>query len=421
MIKALKEINDQGFKNVTFPVIGTGKMNNDPKTSIKNITDGIAAFMLLMNEMRKDMNLKKIDICVYVKQAEFVKYFSENFESLSKQKFLERKGLLGVVKSFYDSFKNYNIKKILSEEPAEKYVDSKPKVFRLISNSTSNLNEVKKKIEQLAKNEILEDEIDVEYLKKIDSKTRSTIDSICKSESVTGRWNGAKFKLSGRHLNVTRCIKSILKEITEHADNENKKMSAKMLALKVQWQYEKNAKWISHDLYINNEIEDIYQKKLKRKEIKWKNDERYVFDVEKLIQYKATNPNKTHRMQRINFDDLKIAIRLPTTWTSNKEQDIIQLDPKSEEYNKTLDLAKNTGLSKFIKKVVSVHRIQNKRLYIQYSTHKEQFEAKYQNTSFEMTLFHGANEDCVQKIWMNGFNRNYAGKKMFLKYIIFVF
>jgi hypothetical protein len=74
-----------------------------------------------------------------------------------------------------------------------------------------------------------------------------------------------------------------------------------------------------------------------------------------------------------------------------------------------------------MKKVVSVHRIQNKRLYIQYTTHKEQFERKYANTLFEMTLFHGTNEDCVQKIWMNGFNRNYAGKLIFLKdKIVFV-
>ena len=132
-----------------------------------------------------------------------------------------------------------------------------------------------------------------------------------------------------------------------------------------------------------------------------------------MIQYRKDNVNYRLKLRRLNINDMKISIKMPDIWLPNKDQDLINLHPSDKEFLEIKSYFNNNGLNETaqnLKKIVSIHRIQNKRLYIQYVTHKEEFVKKYGNNTNELRLFHGTAFSSVENIWKSGFNRSYAGK-----------
>lgn len=111
------------------------------------------------------------------------------------------------------------------------------------------------------------------------------------------------------------------------------------------------------------------------------------------------------------MNNLRINIECPLNWEPSKQMDLIDLAISSQEYKTVLQLLTNKGLgANLLKKVISIHRIQNRHLYVQYKSFKLELEKLYQNAQIEHTLFHGTSEDSVESIWKTGFNRSYAGK-----------
>ena len=134
----------------------------------------------------------------------------------------------------------------------------------------------------------------------------------------------------------------------------------------------------------------------------------YIVDVSKMKQFNKLNRNKFLPIRRMEIDKLNITIRYPEIWTANKHLDLIDLNHNDTEFKFVLDKITKSGFpidpnQKLFTKVVSIQRIQNKRLYIQYQTHREEFSKKYTSTTFEQSLFHGTNADCVEKVFFFNF------------------
>uniref|UniRef100_H2YWJ9 PARP catalytic domain-containing protein n=1 Tax=Ciona savignyi TaxID=51511 RepID=H2YWJ9_CIOSA len=87
---------------------------------------------------------------------------------------------------------------------------------------------------------------------------------------------------------------------------------------------------------------------------------------------------------------------------------MVNLDPTSEQYRRTVRLFHTTGPGF---QVIKVEQIQNQTLYRQYAAKREEVRNHVtQGVQVEQELFHGTTEDVCEKIWKGGFNRSYAGK-----------
>ncbi len=110
-----------------------------------------------------------------------------------------------------------------------------------------------------------------------------------------------------------------------------------------------------------------------------------------------------HKIRRVDIEKSIAKIQLPEHWNKDLHSGIVALTADTDEYKSVLASIIQSGLS--ISRAVSLHRVQNKRLLVQYENYKELFREKYNEKINEHRVFHGTNEDCVEKIWSKGFNR----------------
>jgi O-acetyl-ADP-ribose deacetylase (regulator of RNase III) len=391
VVLTLRALNEKNFKSIDFPVIGTGQVNSKPQNCIEEMINGISTYAVIMQHSNKSPGLTQINICVHTAQQEFLKYFSDSFSNLNEKKHVDS-SFLNKISQFMQKIEpNFDGKTIKIERPAENSGD----LLRIIADSKDKIVKVKSEIERLASLEVMKHEFKCNVL-KLDQATKISIENICKRTKASYMWGNDRIYLSGRRINVPNCVNSIL--------------TAVLTAQKVRWEYLKNDTWFPFDLSMNNEIEHLFTDNINDQEITNENNVSFVFDLKNMVQSEKLNRHKQSNIRRINLEDLKVSLNLPNHWLSNNYENIIDLKNTDQEYTDVYKLFKDTGGTGFIKKVLSIHRIQNKRLYIQYQTQKEQFEKIATSKSNEMRLFHGTSHDCVQKIWSNGFDRNYAGK-----------
>ena len=88
---------------------------------------------------------------------------------------------------------------------------------------------------------------------------------------------------------------------------------------------------------------------------------------------------------------------------------LVSLPNDSEEYNKVInELMHTSGNS--IRKVLTIHRVQNPQLYKSYMIRKQDMDIRNGSHQNERSLFHGTTEESSSAINHHGFNRSYAGK-----------
>ncbi len=391
VVLTLKALNEKNFKSIDFPVIGTGQANSKPQNCIEEMINGVSTFAVIMQHSNMSPSLTQINICVHTTQKELLKYFSDSFLNLSEKKHVDS-GFMDKISQFMQKIEpNYDGKTIKIDRFSENSGD----LFKIIADSKDKIVKVKSEIERLASLEVIKDSYKCHVL-KLDQATKISIENICKRTKTSFMWENDRIKLIGRQINVQNCMKLIL--------------TAVLTAQKVRWEYLKNDTWFPFDLSMNSEIEHMFTDNINDKEITNDNNVTFVLDLKNMVQTEKLNRQKQSKIRRINLEDLKVSLNLPNHWLSNNYENIIDLKNTDPEYTDVYKFFNDMGGTGFIKKVVSIHRIQNRRLYIQYQTQKEQFEKIATSKSSESRLFHGTSHDCVQKIWFHGFDRNYAGK-----------
>ncbi len=113
---------------------------------------------------------------------------------------------------------------------------------------------------------------------------------------------------------------------------------------------------------------------------------------------------------QVQYNKAHIQLKIPATWMRSSDALTFDLHANSAEYKQTAKFFEKRGMSGFVKQIVSIKRIQNKTLFVQYSAFKEDFATRFPGKDVERTLFHGTNAETVDKICSTGFNRSYSGK-----------
>jgi len=203
----------------------------------------------------------------------------------------------------------------------------------------------------------------------------------------------------------------IFKNITDVFKSKEIEISAQLIAKQVQWEYCRNGEWLPFNMYLNNQLENRFNKKNLGDKIRLldENNNYIEADVTRLkITYEISNEEADIR--RTDIQKSKIHFTFPASWTPGIDLNLVQLDPNSAEYIRVFNIAHSKGLNGVLRKMISIHRVQNRFLYTQYCSLKEHYETKYANKKVEEELFHGTFEDSVANIWKTGFNRSYAGR-----------
>ena len=319
IVRALKEVNEKGFTSLTMPVVGTGVMASDVKESIVKILNSIERFVT--NEMKTVCKLKQNDVCVYVKD-DYMRHFLGEMQKRAKSKDVptnQSKSLLGSLFSLITAGSSSSAAKPTTPPVAtaaapshtfKSFVNTPTKQtieiddlhmgFKLISDNQDKLNKVKQTLKDIVYDEIKKDEFTNDYLKHLDVKTLTVIESHCNTKHVRLDWNLqlSRVTLTGRLTNINECGKFIMDKITEYTKKEQNKVSAELTAHKIQWEYEKNNKWIAFNIYLNNQIEQKYQRVEKKidadstTEILSERDQKFIVDVVSMKQLDKQNRNK---------------------------------------------------------------------------------------------------------------------------------
>ena len=372
------EADMRQLRSIAFPAFGTGALNY-PKALVPELMHECVTDYL--NEINNQ--IEAVYFVVYDRDMETVKAF----------------------KNYLDLTNNNDMKSI-----------SRVDEFHLISDKQENIEKTKHALRNIANSEIKTQEFENNYLSQLDDASKDKIESICKSHVINLKWDNYfnKLMLVGRVSNILICINKITTIITNYALKQHTEAAAELVSQKVKWEYERNDQWVPYNMYENNKIEKEFNKVTKSKlELVDENGVNYLIDLNAKIQYKKDSPHQSNPIRRVDILKEQIAhIKYPDNWMKEKELNLIDLNHRDTEYQHVLEQIYASGFNDTngLGKVVSIQRIQNKRLFAQYQIHREGFVDKYAANINERILFHGTEEKCVKDIWTKGFNRSYAGK-----------
>ena len=416
VIKALYKINEERFESVVFPVIGTGNMQNDPKYAINKMFLGFAYY--INNVVNKNKNsIKKIKVCIYEKQADMLNAFYEEMKELERTK-KSHKSFSNWLGNIISKMGSYLISKKDEEDDEPKvnpqnYTTDTPSSdwqivnkcqfrFKLISDSNECITNTKNELNEIFQNEMSVKSFDHDYVAKLERTNCEEIERLCNKfdiKLIKIDVELKRIKLSGLANKLFDCYTKVFEYL-----NESEKDYFYKYRL-IQWEYSSNnINWTAFERYLNSDIENAKQKMEKSFEFSNENGEKVFIEFGTNAQYKKVPKQKMYSIRRV---DLKV---IPDWWIESKTLDLIPIDIKSQEYQNVLNIVKNNKFD-VNHTIVSIERIQNERLYIQYKAHKKSFEDRRDpNAVNEKDLFHGTTGDTVESIWKQGFNRGYCGK-----------
>ncbi|CAF1061968.1 unnamed protein product [Didymodactylos carnosus] len=102
---------------------------------------------------------------------------------------------------------------------------------------------------------------------------------------------------------------------------------------------------------------------------------------------------------------------LPNTWDMENDNDRKRIPLKftSKEYVQVLKQFDDANMKGKYTEIRRIERIQNERWFLQYSAHRGEFKQRFNDSSYEKSLFHGCTDVTVNSIINQNFNRAYAG------------
>ncbi|XP_060895070.1 protein mono-ADP-ribosyltransferase PARP14-like [Labrus mixtus] len=405
----LKICEENKFKSVAFPALGTGQGGANPSLVADAMVDAVVDFV----RKKRPKSVQSVKILIF--QTFMVMEFHKCMKKREGEG-VEEKGFFTKIKdAVSDTFTS------LFAGPVDKRTrpgnldleteEFEPTEFELCADNQTALVLAKKRIEKLILDEQAEKTIQDQYISQLSQEDMDKLKDLQRNLTVSIRLDkGQKDKEPKIHLEgLTRDVstaESTIREIIQRVERqENLRSKAKLVSSLVEWQFQHpNGNNVPFDIFTNLKLEEALEKKEKLVNIKI-NNENYKADV-KLSRAISANG---HKMVELLRKDLKNHAPLPSNWEDMKG-DLIKLfalTAGSKEYKDVeMELTK-TGLTITI---ISIERVQSPTLWQSYQLKKKHMEKKNNHTKNERQLFHGTGADSIDLINKDGFNRSYAGK-----------
>ena len=421
LARALAAIDEHSYTSVTVPLIGTGVSRRDSHECIVDTLEAVIRFATTASPS----SLVNINVCVHHTQQQL---FDEFVAVLTN-----RSSSSPSPSSTTSPSTSTSVTAATAAGAAVVFCR-----LALFAANEANLAKARAGLAKLAERDFKREALSNAFFQQLDADTKLSIEQACAREHTTCELDEAAGHLvvKGRADCIIKTCGRIFTLMSKHYADKTTRAEAECIALKVQWQFlVGGAKWTPHNIFVNDQLEKAYSShqtavsttkaakaaagsSVERVEFLGENDRIYVAEPKLLVQYEQADVSRRQQLRRVLLDEQHaLNVRLPASWTPNSDLNLIALDATSAEFASVVKLFADGGLSaahKNLKRVVRVERVQNKRLFVQYMAHKEEFEKRYtsqqKQLQLEMTLFHGTRQESIDKIWKNGFNRAFAGR-----------
>ncbi|XP_077979618.1 protein mono-ADP-ribosyltransferase PARP14-like [Glandiceps talaboti] len=403
-IQKMLEFADQNrIRSIAMPLLGTGVGRQDPGQMADETLEAITEFY----QCNTPRFLKLIRVTVF--QQDKIKVMEQAMKRRISTSVKDDRG-------FGQKFMDWLGGSKTQKSPRE----WNTVILHVFANNKRDVDRAINKLEDLLTKDCLETYIDKPGIEKLDLNRIQ--DNARQFQVMVEMQSSAyvpRLKLQGMTQDVVRVqndIQDMLDEIhAEERDLEDKKR----LTESVKWVYlDESGAYDDFPDDIMGEIEQAHLSGLRDVTVNIEGAS-YKIDFSTMTEEDLDDHSKVP-VRRLHKEG---GVPLPRFWDVMKDDldfVAIDLDSTSNEY-----LAVETDFKKSLmcpspkhlnnpyslKKIDKIQRIQNPALYRQYFVLKEKMDGKNKvGMKNESALYHGTNEDTVEKINTQGFNRSFAGK-----------
>ncbi|KAK5848280.1 hypothetical protein PBY51_005908 [Eleginops maclovinus] len=427
--KILKQCESKGYSSVSFPAVNTGAAKMDLSKACKALLDGMTS--AIMDLKPNCLNLIRI---VIFKQSVFQAFRSE-LENRFGQTATRHLGLREKARQMLKKWQETRTKTTVTPK-GKIFASSKPPpaVISVIGCGPDIIRTMKRNLEGIFQNQLLEKDVDVEDFSRLDDMEREAVHAKVKVLGVSlqyrkrpsfegGNGNGADnaargeardrsgsgtevYVLKGLKEDVLTIIDLINKAIKKALNEDIQDKKEAMLALEVQWSiHDVNKVWRELSLQDNYILEKAHEKNQVFADITSPDGLKVSVNLK---ENKATN-RLTGITYEVKRNDSDTTLVLPAHWEPmhNAHFKKVELQRNSSEYDK---IAK--GFLQTAKyNIHKIERVQNIYLWYGYTVFKQRLLAKNdKDGDGEKYLYHGTSADSCNCIETGKFDRNYAGK-----------
>ncbi|XP_038559138.1 protein mono-ADP-ribosyltransferase PARP14-like isoform X2 [Micropterus salmoides] len=401
----LKVCEENKFKSVSFPALGTGQGGASPSAVADAMVGAVVEFV--RNKQPKFVRSVKFLIFQTFMVTEFQKSMMKREEEGVEEKnvFTKIKDPVPIFVSTVSGTERRSTGDLVLERE-----EFEPTVFQLCADNKKAVSLAKKRIQEVIGAEQAERTITDQYINQLSQADMDQLKALQRELTVSIRLDKGqedqepKIHLEGLTRDVFTAEATVRDIIRKVERTETLRNKALLVSGLVEWQFQHDNKaTVPFDIYTNLNLEEALEKK---QSVKIKIDnENYNADA---VLRKAVS-EKGNKMVELLRKDLKgTDAALPPHWDDMKG-DLLKLFPLttgSQEYNDVETEVKKTGLAA---NIISIDRVQNTTLWQSYQLLKKQLEVKNQHTNNERRLFHGTGANSINLINTQGFNRSYAG------------
>lgn len=405
--KTVKEALEMCVKNsytsVSFPAIGTGQGNVQPKQVADSMLDAVTEVL----SQNTSSSLTLIRIVIF--QQPMLKDFHS---SMQEREATDPKDKVGFWTNVGNKLKSFFIPENAGKKADDEVFDIEtitvePTVFHICGESQIKVDAAKKKINDLISDQQANVEITDNDILNLSSADCQRIADIQRDMGVSIKnqiTNGqASIIIEGLSKDVLRANQEIVKMLKNVRGEQEWKRKLELAATVADWQYQRHGlQFQSFDPKSNYELEHALERAATSVKVTIQGSDYTV----KMPKGPATDSKGTilqiRRIDKLKDNDVpEFWDAMPTGQTCHA----VALQATSPEYAEVLNLFKATCN----RTVTKIERIQNPALWKSLQIKKHEMEVRNNHQNNEKRLFHGTSETTVPIINERGFNRSYAG------------
>ncbi|XP_007543095.1 poly [ADP-ribose] polymerase 14-like isoform X1 [Poecilia formosa] len=399
----LKVCEENKFRSVAFPALGTGQGGVSPSAVADAMVGAVVEFV------RKKQPKFVCSVKILIFQTAMIAEFHNSMKKRQGEEVAE-KSIFNKMKDTFSSLFGLGGEQQSTTDFYLEQQEFDPAVFQLCADNQRNLSTAKKRISELILNEQAQRTIRDQYINQFTQADMDELKALQRNLTVSIRLDRGqedqepRIHLEGLTRDVLTAESDIRNIIRKVERSENLRNKAMMVRKQVEWKFQhQDGSMVSFDIHTNLQLEEAFEKNQSVK-IKIKNE---TFNADPVIKRAiSTSGRKQIELMR---NDLRTPDNpLPQHWDDMKGSILkrVPLTAGSQEYNDVLaDVTKN-GLSL---NITQIERIQNTTLWQSYQLLKKQMEVKNKHTNNERLLYHGTGANSIDLINSKGFNRSYAG------------
>ncbi|XP_054895199.1 protein mono-ADP-ribosyltransferase PARP14-like isoform X2 [Poeciliopsis prolifica] len=399
----LKVCEENKFRSVAFPALGTGQGGVSPSAVADAMVGAVVDFV------RKKHPKFVCSVKILIFQTAMITEFHNSMKKRQGEELAGKSVFSKIIDSVTSLF-GFGAEQQSTTDFHLERQEFDPAVFQLCADNQRNLSTVKKRISELILNEQAQRTIRDQYIHQFTQADMDELKALQRNLTVSIRLDRGQedqepqIHLEGLTRDVLTAESDIRNIIRRVERSENQKNKALLVRKQVEWKFQHwDGSMVSFDILTNLQLEEALEKSQSVK-IKIKNE---TFNADPVIK-RAVSTGGRKQIELMRNDLRTPDNPLPQHWDDMKGSILKQvpLTAGSQEYNTVLADVTKKGLSL---NIIQIERIQNTTLWQSYQLLKKQMEVKNKHTNNEMLLYHGTGANSIDLINSKGFNRSYAG------------